>query len=117
MGGGDLKDRSRQRPVDRALGMDTAITRRDFLGSTLLASGAALASDRTPVEMIESSARDGRPEDEITGYGGVGDYARSNGNTLEVLLAGHRMRDGAFDPLIADGQDTGETYDLSLIHI
>jgi spermidine dehydrogenase len=115
MGGGDLKDRSRQRPVDRALGMDTAITRRDFLGSTLLASGAALASDRTPVEMIESSARDGRPEDQITGYGGVGDYARSNGNTLEVLLAGHRMRDGAFDPLIADSQDTGETYDCVIV--
>ena len=95
--------------------MDTPITRRDFLGSTLLASGAALASEHTPAEIIGSGGREARSPDEITGYGGVGDYARSNGNTLEVLLAGHRMRDGAFDPMIAESLDTGETYDCVVV--
>jgi len=95
--------------------MNTPITRRDFLNSTLLASGAALASERTPAEMIGSSGREARSLDELTGYGGVGDYARSNGNTLEVLLAGHRMRDGVFDPLVAESLDRGETYDCVVV--
>lgn len=98
--------------------MDTPITRRDFLGSTLIASGAVLASERTPAEIIGSPNQDawlGNQTDEMTGYGGVGDYARSNGNTLEVMLAGHRMRDGAFDALIANSLDTGETYDCVVV--
>jgi hypothetical protein len=34
--------------------------------------------------------------DTFTGYGGVGDYARANGNTWSVVQAAHRLRDGAF---------------------
>ena len=30
----------------------------------------------------------------MDGYGGVGDYSRSNGNTYEIVQAGHRIRDG-----------------------
>ena len=98
--------------------MDTPITRRDFLGSTLLASGAALASERTPAEVIGSPGRaapTSDPADEFTGYAGVGDYARSNGNTLEVVSAGHQMRDGAFDPSLATSLDTDETYDCVVV--
>ena len=90
--------------------MDTPITRRDFLGSTLLASGATLLAERAPAEMLPTSS-----SDELTGYGGVGDYASSNGNTREVLLAGHKMRDGAFDPLPADTIDLGEKYDCVVV--
>ena len=96
---------------DRALGMDAPITRRDFLGSTLLASGATLLAERAPAEMLAVSSS----SDELTGYGGVGDYASSNGNTREVLLAGHRMRDGAFEPLPADTLDLGEKYDCVVV--
>src|SRR6516225_4661741 len=66
---------------DKALGMERAITRRDFLGSTLLASGAVLLEGLTPTELLAQ-------KDEFTGYGGVGEYRTSNGNTWAVLQAG-----------------------------
>src|SRR3984893_15905709 len=92
----------RCQPGDSALGMNAGITRRDFLGSTLLASGALLLEGLSPAELLAAA-------DEFTGYGGVGEYSRSNGNTLEVLLAGHKMRDGAYNPLPPDLVDTRET--------
>src|SRR5207248_954384 len=52
------------------------------------------------------------PADGFNGYGGIGDYRHSNGNTWDVLSAGHGMRDGAFEQRIANASDTGEMYDL-----
>jgi spermidine dehydrogenase len=88
--------------------MNVGITRRDFLGSTLLASGALLLEGIAPDKLIAAG-------DQFNGYGGVGEYSRSNGNTLEVLRAGHKMRDGAYDPLPADAVDTGEIYDCVVV--
>jgi spermidine dehydrogenase len=100
---------SRRSPSgEDVLGMNARITRRDFLGSTLLASGALLLDGLAPAELLADG-------DEFSGYGGVGEYSRSNGNTLEVLLAGHKMRDGAYDPLPADAFDTGEMYDCVIV--
>ena len=62
------------------LGMETNITRRDFLGSALLASGSALLGGIAPAELLAQN-------DDFTGYGGVGDYSTANGNTLDVLQA------------------------------
>ena len=98
----------KQKPVDRALGMSGEITRRDFLGSTLLASGAALLDGLTPAQLLAQ-------KDDWTGYGGVGEYSRSNGNTFEVMQAGHKMRDGAYDALSAEAIDTGETFDCVIV--
>jgi spermidine dehydrogenase len=93
---------------ENALGMSTEITRRDFLGSTLLASGVVLLNGLAPAELLAS-------DDEWTGYGGVGEYSGSNGNTFEVLQAGHKMRDGAYNPLLADVVETGEIYDCVIV--
>jgi len=93
---------------DAAFGMNTPITRRDFLGSTLLASGAILLGPTTPAELLAG-------KDEFTGYGGVGEYAKSNGNTLDVLQVGHSIRDRAYDPLPKEVIDTGETYDCVIV--
>jgi len=90
--------------------MDPSITRRDFLSSTLLASGAALLKGATPAQLLAESGAD-----EFTGYGGVGEYSTSNGNTLPVLQAGHSIRDGVYDPLPNDVIDTGELYDCVVI--
>jgi spermidine dehydrogenase len=104
---------------DRAMGMDASITRRDFLGSTLLASGAMLFEGLSPAELLGSSRAHGSPDtnesNDWTGYGGVGEYSSSNGNTYEVMLAGHKMRDGAYDALTADNIETGEIYDCVVI--
>ena len=48
--------------------------------------------------------------DEFTGYGGVGEYSSSNGNTLEVLQAGHTIRDQLYEPVPKNVIDTGENY-------
>jgi len=88
--------------------VSSQITRRDFLGSTLLASGAALLSGSTPMEMLPAG-------EDWTGYGGVGEYSSSNGNTLEVLQAGHKMRDRAYDPAAVDAIDTRELHDCVVV--
>jgi spermidine dehydrogenase len=88
--------------------MQAPITRRDFLGSTLVASGAALLSSFSPEELLAQ-------QDDFTGYGGVGEYRASNGNTLPVLQAGHNIRDAAYDPLPKDVIETGEFYDCVIV--
>ncbi|HWZ82161.1 MAG TPA: NAD(P)-binding protein [Terriglobales bacterium] len=88
--------------------MNPSFTRRDFLGSVLLGSGALLLGPATPAEILAS-------KDEFTGYGGVGEYSRSNGNTLDVLQAGHSIRDGIYEPLPSEIIDTRETYDCVII--
>jgi spermidine dehydrogenase len=93
---------------DATLGMKAPITRRDFLGSSLLASGAVLLGPITPADLLGG-------RDEFTGYAGVGEYSASNGNTLDVLQAGHAIRDGLYEPLPKDIVDTGESYDCVII--
>jgi spermidine dehydrogenase len=101
---------------DRTLGLDADITRRDFLNSTLLASGALLLNPASPAQLLaQQSSSTGSTSDDWTGYGGVGDYANSNGNTNAVLEAGHRIRDGEFETLPANTTDTGETYDCVVV--
>jgi spermidine dehydrogenase len=95
------------RPTDEALGMDQKICRRDFLNSTLLASGSVLLGSLSPRQLLA--------RDEWTGYGGVGDYANSNGNTFDVMSAGHQIRDHVFASLPADSVDTGEVFDCVIV--
>jgi spermidine dehydrogenase len=92
---------------EEALGMSQRITRRDFLNSTLLASGSLLLTSATPARLLG--------EEDWTGYGGVGDYRYSNGNTQEVLDVGHRIRDREFDLLPSGLIDTGEIYDCVVV--
>jgi spermidine dehydrogenase len=88
--------------VDR-LGAHEPISRRDFLNGVLLTGAGLLLHGKAPTVS---------PEDAFNGYGGIGDYRHSNGNTWDVLSAGHAMRDGAFEKRIANATDTGEIYDL-----
>lgn len=92
---------------DEALGLNQPICRRDFLNSTLLAAGGILLGPLTPQQLLA--------KDEWTGYGGVGDYAHSNGNTFEVMNAGHQIRNGAFNTLPPETIDTGEVFDCVVI--
>ncbi len=92
---------------DRLLGMDQPISRRDFLNSTLLAAGGALASGATPLRLLA--------EEDWTGYGGIGDYRKSNGNTYDIVETGHRIRNGDFESLPPNVIDTGEIYDCAIV--
>jgi hypothetical protein len=83
------------------------ISRRDFLNSTLLASGALLMSSVSPAQLMA--------EDDWNGYAGVGDYSKSNGNTQAVLDAGHRIRDGEFEDFPKNVIDTGKIFDCVIV--
>ena len=88
-----------QQSDEKKLGMEMPITRRDFIGSTLVGAGSALMATRS----AGLSAAD-RPQfgvqlgNEWTGPGGIGDYAASNGNTAEVVNAAHALSTGQFMP-------------------
>jgi len=77
------------------------ILRRDFLNSMMLGTGAALLGMPAPAAGA----------DRYSGYAGVGDYARSNGDPWTVVEAGHRLRDGRYGAS-AHVTDTGERFDL-----
>ncbi|HEV7990373.1 MAG TPA: NAD(P)-binding protein [Gemmatimonadaceae bacterium] len=88
---------------DERLGMSEPITRRDFINGTLAASAGVWLGGRVPSGTS--------PADAFDGYGGVGDYRHSNGNTYDVMSAAHAMRDGRFERSVA-ATDTKEMYDL-----
>lgn len=102
-----MSDCKRNKAGDEALGLNTAIDRRDLLNSTLLAAGGVLLNAVSPLQLLSA--------EDWTGYGGVGDYSNSNGNTQEVMTAGHQIRDHVFDGNFGNGIDTGETVDCVVV--
>ncbi len=90
------------------------ISRRDFVNGTLVGAGVALLGAAAP----GCTARP-KPEavvdDLWTGYGGVGDYAKSNGNVASVRDAAHLIRDGLTRSMMDDVEDTGEEYDMVIV--
>ncbi len=105
-----MSDETKKGRHDNALGMEQQITRRDFMNATLLASGGAALTGLTPYEIMAQMGKDN-----WTGYGGVGDYAESNGNTYEVMSCGHQIRDHVFANPPHDAVDTGEVLDLVIV--
>ena len=69
--------------------MDSRITRRDFLNGMLLGTGMALIDLPAPLQLLAQTQG-------WYGYGGVGDYAGSHGNTEEVIREFHKIRDGKY---------------------
>jgi spermidine dehydrogenase len=92
----------------RALGLHAKITRRDFIGSALIGSGAALLHAAAPAFAQGLSS-------EWNGYTGVGDYSRSNGNIASVVNAAHGVRDGIYEASIASAPEVDEVYDLVIV--
>lgn len=95
------------------------ITRRDFINSTLVGAGASLLSACAPLERVERFQRAppplGAPAGDWYGFGGIGDYAASHGNTPGAVLAAHRIRHGDFDAVLPDWIDTGEVFDTVIV--
>lgn len=94
---------------DRALGMDAAITRRDFLNGVAILAGGAMI----PPEMWAAAAPDLEPQNAPDYYppgkiGLRGDHPGSFENM-------HRVRDGVFWENASEAVDTGESYDLVVV--
>ena len=115
--GTDEQSNSESPRAEKALGLDQNVTRRDFLNSTLLASGGLLLSPVSPAQLLArpTSQTPSSDSDDWTGYGGVGDYGNSNGNTQAVLEAGHRVRDGEFETVPSNVIETEEIYDCVVV--
>ncbi len=107
-----MKDKSNRN--DKTLGVGCPITRRDFIGSTLIGTGAALLNGCTPKEQLNLIEKS-NIADPWTGYGGVGDYSTSNGNTKSVMDAAHLIRDGKSAKMVANAKPTGEQFDMVVI--
>jgi spermidine dehydrogenase len=103
---------TRKRPPF-SLGMDCPISRRDFVNGLLVGSGPTLLSAKSPAAARSAPTSNLMPSGSAwTGYGGLGDYRWSNGNTEAVRDAAHGIR----DHLYPDAQlPIEETHDLVVI--
>ena len=115
------------------LGMGRDITRRDFLNAVAIGAGAALLGADAPAAhalpalpaaaSLSGASLSGasvagataQPTNPWAGFSGVGDYARANGNTWDVVTAGHGLRDGLYEQRIAAASPTDEVYDLVVV--
>jgi len=98
------------------MGFGPRITRRDFLNGTLLGIGSALLGCRPRPQGAPGRGAGGPWSlgPDWYGYGGVGDYRFSHGNTPEAVETAHRLRDGAI-PASFDRAETIEDYDLVIV--
>jgi spermidine dehydrogenase len=93
--------------------LPNGITRRDFINGMLVGSGAALLPGGTALSQIAESFQRVPMQANWYGYGGVGDYKNSHGNTPEAVATAHQIRDGAFDKL--DNITSSQEYDLVIV--
>ncbi len=96
------------------LGCGEHITRRDLVNG-VLATGAALALGSRMAAGAEAPASSALLGSDWYGYGGVGDYAASHGNTPGLIAEAHAIRDGRWSSEHIDARDTGEHYDLVIV--
>ncbi|MBI5849393.1 MAG: NAD(P)-binding protein [Nitrospirae bacterium] len=88
--------------------MNPKITRRDFLNGALLGAGVLLLELPAPLKLFAQSLP-------TYGFGGIGDYAYSNGNTAAVIKAFMAIENGDYTSLTTEAINTGETYDLVIV--
>ena len=105
------------RKFDKELGLDRDITRRDFVyGSSILLSSAVVGCGKSTDKKSHSNS-DYSFDVSANWYGpgGIGDYAKSHGNTPELIKTAHEIRSGRFNTEIAYAVDSGEEYDLVVV--
>ncbi|MCF7982167.1 MAG: NAD(P)-binding protein [Pseudomonadales bacterium] len=105
----------KKQKTDSQLGLNSKISRRDFLNTTLLGTGSALLYSAAP--FIQARAADysvsGGLDQSWYGYGGIGDFASSHGNTPALVNIAHKVRDGGFNDL--PDIPVTEEYDLVIV--
>ena len=97
-----MKSKNNVKRSDRQLGMDKAISRRDFLNGVSIAIGASLLPGTAFAQDFSAQDMPGYYPPELTGMRG------SHPGSFETA---HLLLDGAS----FDGHDTGERYDLVVV--
>src|SRR3984957_14535726 len=98
--------------LDKILGLDQSISRRDFLEGALGAS-AGLAVASSPLDLLAQGNAPATQAD--AGYTGEGDYKLPAGNSEQVVHNAHAVRDAAYDQIPSEIADTGEIYDCAVV--
>ena len=97
------------------LQFDARISRRDFLNGISVGVGGALLGSSAPgIAVTEYAASPHLPAADWYGFGGVGDYRTSHGNTPALVSAAHRVRDGEFRSAF-DDVAVSESVDLVIV--
>ncbi|MGY8985624.1 MAG: NAD(P)-binding protein [Sphingomonadales bacterium] len=99
----------------RAVKLSANISRRDFVNGTLVGVGAALLSSTAPLYAAAKKKTAFKASDPWTGYAGVGDYAKSNGNIASVRDAAHLIRDGFTEEMVENAGGAIEEYDMVVV--
>jgi spermidine dehydrogenase len=97
---------------DRELGMNRAITRRDFVNGVAIGAGGALASAWLPG--FNPGAESQNFAQDTPGYNPPA-LTGMRGTTDDAMEVGHRVRDGNFGDGVGKPIDTHETYDLIVV--
>ncbi len=102
---------------DKELGIDRAITRRDFIYGSSLVMGSALAGCDSGDPQAPATTQDYgfTVGTDWYGPGGTGDYAASHGNTPGLIRTAHDIRAGRFDDASVRVTDSGEAFDLVVV--
>jgi spermidine dehydrogenase len=100
--------------LEKILGLNEPITRREFLDGALVATGSLLFGGGA-YPSLAAAQTSGANGEGWTGYSGEGDYKGSAGNTEQVLQNAHAVRDGDYDILRSDVVETGEIYDCVIV--
>ena len=85
------------------------ITRRDFVNGVLVGAGALLGC-----KLSRQPPAPGALGPDWYGYGGVGDFRSSHGNTPEAVETAHRLRDGTLSVDFARVESI-EDYDCVIV--
>ena len=88
--------------------MTGRLSRRDFLNGMLLGTGALLLELPAPLKLFAQS-------EPSFGFGGIGDYAASHGNTAGVINAFKAIERGEYKSLTGQALTTGESYDFVVV--
>ena len=79
----------------------------------MLGAGTSLLNARAP--LLASDLALESPDQAWYGFGGIGDYASSHGNTPEVVARAHEIRQGRFDSLTADAIEDAGSFDVVIV--
>jgi len=100
---------------DQELGIDQAITRRDFIYGSSLLVGTALAGCGRDAPPAASQGFSFEVGADWYGPGGTGDYAASHGNTPGLVRTAHEIRAGRFEKIEDAALNSFEEYDLVIV--
>ena len=101
------------RNIDYNGGKNLTITRRDFVNGVLIAAGSTLLYSHAPLSAQTTLSTE--LGDAWYGFGGIGDYALSHGNTPEVVTRAHEIADGYYNTVSNDVIYTEMLFDVVIV--